>query len=115
MRMVAVLGALALALAVVSFGVAAEPEEEVLGKWITSDGKGPPMEFAKEGKFKFGWTRDGGDWKMADGTYKISKEGKIDASAGSGGVSLKMEFKLEKEAITGTVGAKNYTWKKEKK
>src|SRR6476646_2571715 len=99
MRLILCFCAATLVLVAASPNFAAEPEEEVLGKWVSSDGKGPPMEFQKGGKFKFGWTKDKGDWEMADGTYKISKEGKIEANASSGGVSLKMEFKLDKGEI----------------
>jgi uncharacterized protein (TIGR03066 family) len=93
--------------------VAAEPAEEVLGKWVSTDPKAQPMEFLKDGKFKFGWTKDTGKWEMADGTYKIDKDGKIDATASKGGVSLTLKFKLDKGAIIGSIGAKEYTFKKE--
>src|SRR5262245_14541060 len=113
MRLLSVCCALVVALGVVSFGSAAEPEEEVIGKWVTTDGKGPPMEVIKGGKFKFGWTREKDGWKMAEGTFQVKKDGNIDAYAGLDGVNLTMYFKLEKGEIKGKVGEKDVTWKKE--
>lgn len=113
MRLLSTLCGIALTLALSAPTVAAEPDEEIIGKWVSTDAKAQPMEFLKGGKFKFGWTKDSGKWEMADGTYKIDKDGKIDASAGSGGVSLTMKFKLEKGVVTGSLGGKNYTFKKE--
>ena len=115
MRSLAVLFGLALAAVAspLSNAGAAEPADEVLDKWVSTDNKAQPMEFLKDGKFKFGWTRDKGKWEMADGTYTVDKDGKIKARAMSGGAGLTLEFTLEKGAVTGTVGGKNYTFKKE--
>ncbi len=113
MRLFVVLCGVAFAAVISSPARSAEPDEAVVGKWVSTEPAGQPMEFLKDGKFKFGWTKQKGGWKMADGTYKIDKDGKIKAGAMSGGVGLTLDFKFEKDTITGTIGAKNYTFKKQ--
>ncbi len=113
MRPLVIACGLAFAVGVASSTAAAESEEELLGKWSTGDAKDPPMEFLKDGKFKFGWTKQKDGWKMASGTFKVDKDGKIKANAMSGSVGLTLELKPEKGSVTGSVDGKTYTGKKE--
>lgn len=99
---------------VASVSMAADTAEELTGKWVGEKAADPPLEFTKDGKFKFGWSKKkDGTWDMANGTFKIDKSGKIKADATKGAVGVTLELTLEKGKLSGGLGGKNYIWKKE--
>src|SRR5262249_45102222 len=94
----------------------AAPADEVIGRWVSQDADKEPLVFGKDGKFECGFVKEKGKWVMAVGTYTISADGKIKATATHGGARLGMQMTLEDGVITMPRGPKlRVAYKKEKR
>ena len=95
--------------------LAASPAEAVLGTWESQDKDREPLVFEKDGAFKCGFIKEKGVWVMAAGTYTISDEGKIKATAKARGATLGLHYTLTKDTIVGPRGpSPRVEWKKVK-
>ncbi|MDB5353183.1 MAG: hypothetical protein JWN86_4430 [Planctomycetota bacterium] len=87
-----------------SSGLAEVPAKRIVGRWLSQDADRQPLVFENDGRFEYGFAKKDGEWIMAKGTYTISMEGKIVASARSGGVTLGLRYTLKDDVVHGPRG-----------
>jgi uncharacterized protein (TIGR03066 family) len=88
--------------------------EGLIGTWQSQDADRHPLVFEKDGTFKYGDKKVGGEWEMLTGTYTIDAAGKITGELrfGTSGV-FRPWYKFKDGVLTGPRGPEpNVTWKK---
>jgi hypothetical protein len=90
--------------------------EALVGTWHSQDADKQPIVFEKDGTFRYGWEKVGGDWKMVTGKFTIDNTGKITAELRHQGVVFSPWYRFKDGMVTAPRGpAPKVTWKKEEK
>jgi uncharacterized protein (TIGR03066 family) len=83
---------------------AAEPKDELVGKWVSNTADKIPLVFAKDGTCKCGSFKEKGEWVFAEGKYTITDKGEITVDAKLKGAAVKEKYTLKDSVLTGSHG-----------
>jgi uncharacterized protein (TIGR03066 family) len=90
-----------------------EPQEALVGKWVSDDADRVRVEFGADGSIALGLYKRDDEWQTAKGTYALGDGGWVKYQAKLGGLALGGHFTMKDGALIGPTGANaEARWKK---
>lgn len=100
-------------LVIAAVSPAADNVDSLVGRWVSANAEKHPLEFEKDGTFRYGWEKSASGWVLATGKYTVEANGKIKGTIEREGVKLGTWYMLKGAILQGPRGPDpKVTWRR---